>query len=83
MNEIWSPEHKIVLERELWLAGLRAQRELGVDVPDGAIEAYEAVLHDVGGGRTGGDAGRVVVRRHVRGNVHRTVAQSGERALRD
>ena len=47
MNEIWSPEHKIVLERELWLAVLRAQRELGVEVPDGAIEAYEAVLHEV------------------------------------
>ena len=32
---IWSPEHKIVLERQLWIAVLRAQRDLGVDVPDG------------------------------------------------
>ena len=32
------------LERQLWLAVLRAQRDLGVDVPDGAIEAYEAVV---------------------------------------
>ena len=39
---IWSPEHKIVLERQLWIAVLKAQRDLGIDVPDGVIEAYEA-----------------------------------------
>src|SRR3954447_2324651 len=44
---IWSPEHKVVLERQLWIAVLAAQRDLGVDVPDGVLEAYEAVLHDV------------------------------------
>jgi adenylosuccinate lyase len=44
---LWSAEHKIVLERQLWLAVLRAQRELGVDVPDGVIEAYEAVIDQV------------------------------------
>src|SRR3954464_8652904 len=44
---IWSPEHKVVLERQLWLAVLRAQRELGVDVPDGVVEAYEAVVDQV------------------------------------
>jgi adenylosuccinate lyase len=47
MVELWSAEHKIVLERRLWLAVLRAQRDLGVAVPDGAIEAYEAVLEKV------------------------------------
>lgn len=47
MNEIWSPEHKIVLERELWLAVLRAQRDLGVAIPEDAITAYESVMHDV------------------------------------
>ncbi len=30
---IWSPEHKIVLERRLWIAVLKAQRDLGVAVP--------------------------------------------------
>src|SRR5687767_2566529 len=44
---IWSPEHKIVLERQLWIAVLRAQRDLGVDVPDGVVEAYEAVVEQV------------------------------------
>ncbi|MFT4084930.1 MAG: adenylosuccinate lyase [Nocardioides sp.] len=44
---IWSPEHKIVLERRLWVAVLKAQRDLGIDVPDGVIEAYEKVLDQV------------------------------------
>ncbi|HEX2308224.1 MAG TPA: adenylosuccinate lyase [Jatrophihabitantaceae bacterium] len=44
MAELWSPTHKVVLERQLWVAVLRAQRDLGVDVPPDAIAAYEAVL---------------------------------------
>ncbi|CAN5853688.1 adenylosuccinate lyase [soil metagenome] len=44
---LWAPERKIVLERRLWLTVLRAQRDLGVDVPDGVIADYEAVLDDV------------------------------------
>src|SRR5215213_11239356 len=47
MQELWSPEHKVVLERRLWIAVLRAQRDLGVAVPDGVVEAYEAVVDDV------------------------------------
>ena len=43
MTELWSPERKVVLERELWIAVLKAQRDLGVDVPDEAITAYEKV----------------------------------------
>ena len=47
MVAIWSPQAKIVAERRLWLAVLRAQRELGVDVPDAAIADYERVLERV------------------------------------
>ena len=47
MAGLWSPAAKVRLERQLWLAVLRAQRDLGVQVPAGAIEAYEAVLDDV------------------------------------
>lgn len=47
MVAIWSPEAKIILERELWIAVLQAQRDLGVDVPDGVIEAYKAVVDQV------------------------------------
>jgi adenylosuccinate lyase len=47
MAVLWSPEHKVVLERRLWLAVLEAQRDLGVAVPDGALEAYAAVVDQV------------------------------------
>ncbi|MFD5468124.1 adenylosuccinate lyase [Kitasatospora sp. NPDC127059] len=42
--ELWSAEHKIVLERRLWLAVLSAQRDLGIAVPDGVVADYEKVL---------------------------------------
>lgn len=45
--QLWDPRHKIVLERELWLAVLRAQRDLGIDVPQQAILDYERVLAHV------------------------------------
>ena len=47
MAELWSPKHKVRLERQLWLAVLRAQRDLGVAVPDGVVEDYEAVVDRV------------------------------------
>ncbi|MFP4513353.1 MAG: adenylosuccinate lyase [Acidimicrobiales bacterium] len=47
MRAIWSPRNKVVLERRLWIAVLRAQRDLGVEVPDGVIDDYEAVVEQV------------------------------------
>ena len=47
MVEVWSAEHKVRLERRLWIAVMTAQRELGIDVPDGAIAAYESVVDEV------------------------------------
>ncbi len=47
MAELWSPEHKVVLERRLWVAVLRAQRDLGVDIPATAIDDHEAVIEKV------------------------------------
>ncbi|MDP9798354.1 adenylosuccinate lyase [Catenuloplanes nepalensis] len=44
---IWSPEEKIRMERRLWVAVLRAQRDLGIALPEGVIESYEAVLDRV------------------------------------
>ena len=45
MRAIWSPEQKIVAERRLRLAVLRAQRDLGVDFggddPAAVIAAYD------------------------------------------
>ena len=47
MRQLWSAENKVVLERRLWIALLRAQRSLGIAVPDQAIGAYESVVDKV------------------------------------
>ncbi|PXY05259.1 adenylosuccinate lyase [Corynebacterium striatum] len=47
LSNIWSPEHKIILERQLWIAVMRAQKDLGVDIPAEAISAYESVIDQV------------------------------------
>ena len=43
INEIWSPEGKIILEREFWIVVMKAQKNLGINIPDSAIKAYEKV----------------------------------------
>jgi adenylosuccinate lyase len=58
MVAIWSPEAKIVAERRLWLAVLRAQRELGIEVPDAAIADYQRVVEQV-------DLGSIAARERV------------------
>ena len=45
--KIWSPENKVLLERELWIAVLKAQRENGADVPEEAIAAYQRTKNDI------------------------------------
>ena len=47
IKSIWSAEGRIVLERELWIAVMSAQKELGIDIPAEAIAAYEAKKEDV------------------------------------
>ena len=75
MATLWSPEHKVVLERELWLAVLKAQRDLGVDVPDGVIEAYEKVIDQVD---LGSIAARERVTRHdVKARIEEFAALAG------
>jgi adenylosuccinate lyase len=47
MARLWSPEHKVVLERQLWMAVLEAQRALGLDVSQQVIDDYRAVIDQV------------------------------------
>lgn len=47
LTRLWSPEHKVILERRLWVAVLRAQAEAGIPVPDSAIADYERVIDRV------------------------------------
>lgn len=55
---LWSPEYKIQLERRLWIAVLRAQRDLGIEVPPSVIDDYEAVVEQV-------DLGSIAARERV------------------
>ncbi len=47
ISEIWSAEGRIVLEREFWIAVMKAQKDLGLDIPQEAIDAYESVKNQV------------------------------------
>lgn len=47
MKNIWSPKGRIVLEREWWIAVMKAQKELGLKIPTEAIESYEKVKENV------------------------------------
>lgn len=47
MVEIWSPVNKIRAERALWIAVMRAQKDLGVDIPQEAIDSYQSVIDQV------------------------------------
>jgi adenylosuccinate lyase len=75
LARIWSPEHKIVLERQLWIAVLEAQRDLGIDVPDGVVEDYRAVVEKVD---LGSIAARERVTRHdVKARIEEFCALAG------
>lgn len=47
IKDIWSAEGKILLERNLWIAVMKAQKELGLDIPQEAIDAYERVKTNI------------------------------------
>ena len=47
VRSVWSDEGKVRLERRLWIAVLKAQADLGIEVPAGAVEACEAVADRV------------------------------------
>jgi len=43
MKDIWSPAGRIAIERDFWIAVMKAQRDLGVAIPAEAIADYERV----------------------------------------
>jgi len=43
MQSIWSAETKILKERELWIAVMRVQAKLGIDISSEVIADYESV----------------------------------------
>ncbi len=47
MREIFAPESKIISERKLWIAVMRAQAKLGHKIEDSVIADYEKVINKV------------------------------------
>ena len=47
MVSIWSSENKVLLERELWIAVLQTQRDLGSDISEEVIAAYQRTKNDI------------------------------------
>ena len=69
MREIWSAHGRILLERDFWIAVMKAQRDLGVAIPAEAIKDYERVRADV-------DVARIAERE--RGTLHDVKARLEE-----
>ncbi len=47
INEIFSEKGRILAERELWIAVMKAQRKLGLSIPDDVIKGYEAAANHI------------------------------------
>ncbi len=58
MKDLWSAHGRILLERDFWIAVMKAQKDLGVAIPAAAIKDYERVRDDV-------DVGRIKERERV------------------
>ncbi len=47
MKDLWSQRGRIALERDFWIAVMKAQRDLGVPIPGEAIKDYEKVKDQI------------------------------------
>ena len=43
MVSLWSPTGKVILEREFWIAVMKAQKELGIKIEKKAIDQSEKI----------------------------------------
>ncbi|MDR2974073.1 MAG: adenylosuccinate lyase [Propionibacteriaceae bacterium] len=79
MRTIWAPESKIRAERELWIAVMEAQRDLGVsfggDDPNAVIAAYRSHVDDIDLGSI--DARERVTRHDVKARIEEFNALAG------
>ncbi len=79
MVDIWSPEHKVVLERQLWVAVMRAQHDLGVDLPLEVIDDHVAVIDKVDLASI--DARERVTRHDVKARIEEFSALAGHERI--
>ena len=75
MRSIWGAEGRILLERELWIAIMKAQRDLGLDIPNQDIAAYERVKGDIN--LQSIDARERVTRHDVKARIEEFCALAG------
>ncbi|WP_221031379.1 adenylosuccinate lyase [Actomonas aquatica] len=47
IKAIWSPTGRVGIERDYWIAIMKAQRDLGIDIPAKAIASYEKVKDQI------------------------------------
>ncbi len=79
LRQLWSPRTKVVMERQLWVAVLRAQRSLGTAVEQSVIDDYVAVIDEVD---LGSIAEREAVTRHdVKARIEEFCALAGHQQI--
>jgi adenylosuccinate lyase len=79
MATIWSAENKVRLERQLWIAVLKAQADAGISVPKDAIAAYEKVVDQID---LASIAAREAVTRHdVKARIEEFCALAGHEQI--
>jgi len=79
MRDIWSPEAKIVAERKLWIAVMRAQSGLGHVIATSVISDYEKVINNVDLAAI--DAREKSLRHDVKARIEEFNALAGHEAI--
>ena len=79
MRSIWSPESKIIQERKLWIAVMRAQARLGHSIPGETIDDYEKLLPQVNLASI--DAREKLTRHDVKARIEEFNALAGHESI--
>ena len=79
MRSIWSPESKIIQERNLWVAVMRAQAKLGHSISADVIADYEKLLPNVDLASI--DAREKLTRHDVKARIEEFNALAGHEAI--
>jgi len=79
MCEIFAPEAKIIAERKLWIAVMRAQARLGHVIPNDVITDYENVITQVNLASI--DAREKLTRHDVKARIEEFNALAGHEAI--
>ncbi len=79
MQAIWSADAKILAERKLWIAVMRAQSELGHKIPDSVVADYEKVITKIDLASI--DARERVTRHDVKARIEEFNALAGHETI--